>query len=49
MPVLSDVFVISLSSNVKLAPNRQFLDCATITLGERYVLKLQAIQKQNKK
>jgi hypothetical protein len=36
MPLLSDVFVIFLSSIVPLIPNGQALDCAAIAFTERY-------------
>jgi hypothetical protein len=36
MPLLSDVFVILLSSIVVLTPNGQFLECANLAFSERY-------------
>ena len=38
MPLLSDVFVIFLGSNVILTPNGQFLDCAPIAFREPHFL-----------
>jgi hypothetical protein len=38
VPVLSDVFVIFLSSIVVLTPNGQLLSCITIASSERYDL-----------
>jgi len=37
MPLLSDLVLVFLTSTVVLTPYGQFLDCAIITLGERYV------------